>query len=331
MVGGSGRIISRTVMWNLSQKAFMTISKSLDTFGSLSRYRPRFWLWTRFLDLGKGVVLGIIFGMLSAVGEVQAQGGGYGSQREGEIVPQQGGYGSQQGGYGSQQGTGYNTQNRQVESNKDRSYKTQQRQTSLGDATGGSSVSEPQVPSASGGYAGADSCNYCYDKSKSKCEVQCEKIRNRRGFERCAEKCVVRTCEKECGYVSVSESPGVSGGDPSEKLYSDETMLCDYCVRQAEKHSCFDQCRTAFEVGKCVRKCAKRKCASKCQLPGSPIQKGSRRSKPTAHECEHCKRFVKGSCASKCGRNKERPGYIACEVACIEEKCLKKCRPDLFE
>lgn len=173
-----------------------------------------------------------------------------------------------------------------------------------------------------------DICDVCFERMRPKCEVQCEKIRNRRGFQTCTEKCSVNRCERDCGYVTVQEGASANVDTSDDALFSDGARLCDYCLRKAKRGGCYNQCRSAYEVAKCLDKCAKRQCSRKCQLPHHPTRKTQPETRP--HQCEYCKRVAQGSCSQKCGRDKERPGYVSCEVSCIQETCMKECHPELF-
>jgi hypothetical protein len=106
-------------------------------------------------------------------------------------------------------------------------------------------------------------------------------------------------------------------------------MSCRQCLKYKEHRTCANLCSGEEDIYACRKKCAKRECAQRCQLPGLDGD-AKPRKKVTKRDCTICKRTAKSACRDQCGNDQERAGYVACIVSCSEERCLRTCNPDLF-
>ena len=169
---------------------------------------------------------------------------------------------------------------------------------------------------------GLNMCAFCLKNCEIPCTKQCEKIRDRRGNEKCRQQCAVRRCGTTCGYM------GVDGRGQRQPRYSDEKISCDLCVNTAEgSKECTGGCSDSFNIPECRTRCARLQCAKQCNFPDVPIAPPDRQVQP--HQCELCKRGKRRECLAHCGNDKQEAGTTACQVACIQQRCADKCRaPD---
>ena len=172
--------------------------------------------------------------------------------------------------------------------------------------------------------AHADSCDDCYTKKEPECAKFCESAKDK---DTCLERCSQVKCRKICVFKEVAppDARKTGAGDGGD------AKGCESCLKQMEPGQCQTSCRERENPGQCAKRCAKVKCARKCNLPGSDIEKpnGPVDSRPTAQVCGDCRKKQQILCAPKCGKH-DSAGYKACEVACVEEQCLQACNPGLF-
>ena len=172
-----------------------------------------------------------------------------------------------------------------------------------------------------------DNCALCYDMNARYCQEQC--VNDKSGSD-CNAKCMSKECDRHCGSsagaghgTAKGHTPGFS--TPDNSTISNEVMSCKSCVARMKQSGCEADCASSERRASCLNRCAKYKCASKCQLPVGNIKRRRRQYQ----NCTECKEYAAGPCKRQCG-DKNRPGFIACEVSCVETKCLRTCNAQRF-
>ena len=176
------------------------------------------------------------------------------------------------------------------------------------------------------GLAQEDACKKCRISLAGDCDSRYTSFFSKEQRRKCRVSCLASGCKQHCSKkpkAAVPQAPVAAGDIPGRRGENP----CETCIRRAEQGKCMEDCRGEFQPLPCRQRCAKRRCVDKCPLPAN--QSEDARPK-TQRDCRTCRRFSRTGCASKCGHDKERPGYVACEVSCVEERCLEACNPNLF-
>lgn len=181
----------------------------------------------------------------------------------------------------------------------------------------------------------ADSrCASCQQKASAPCKRNCAHVTDPIKGPQCVTACQKRACARPCkparlGPAEVERRPDLLHNfEQQQEEVSGGLGECDRCLKKQRAGYCRETCSDGG-IGvdtACSTRCAKRMCARECLLPGKPVREEPR---PTQKDCGTCKRTMQIRCSQRCG-DKDRAGYVACEVSCIEDACLETCNPELF-
>lgn len=176
----------------------------------------------------------------------------------------------------------------------------------------------------------SEACKVCNLRNNSGCRLRCEANKDQQA--ECHASCMESSCGSVCGdELKPPPPPSDLGRTTSvdELRDSDRSQGtdCRRCLDYMEQTECPKRCPGFENRRACIRKCANRECSSKCGLPGALIDRNDA-SRPRK-SCSECERTAKRGCAKRCG-DPQRAGYVACEVSCIEERCLEPCNPQAF-
>lgn len=160
----------------------------------------------------------------------------------------------------------------------------------------------------------ADACSFCMADKAGGCDRYCENVPS--GKLECHQFCMRRACGEVCG----------PGGDETSNAVADEVTDCRTCVEYMARNACTVDCRRSERKGECIRRCAKFKCSNRCNLPVGTQSEPRRQPRMG---CLECKERATGGCRRSCG-DKNRAGFTACEVSCVEKKCFRTCNKHLF-
>ncbi len=168
-------------------------------------------------------------------------------------------------------------------------------------------------------------CRVCNMRHNGSCLSQCKQDAE------CHATCMDARCGSACGQTSAgagAEESAAAENAPKETRKRRRGSKCKSCIQYKEHNECPGLCTDADNRKECITKCAARECSSKCKLPGAAVDP-SRQTGPR-QTCRECERSATRVCKKKCGDDQGRAGFVACEVSCVEEKCLKPCNPTLF-
>lgn len=174
----------------------------------------------------------------------------------------------------------------------------------------------------------AEICQVCYERVSERCGTICAKAG--KDIVGCHGNCSRMKCRDSCAFKEVAPAESKKPED-IEPGQPGSSASCEACLKQMEQNPCQSSCRNREDPRLCSKRCAKVRCTRRCSLPGSADEPsgGPVNIRPTEQACADCKKKQQIFCAPKCG-NKERAGYLACEVACVEGQCLQTCKPGLF-
>ena len=181
-------------------------------------------------------------------------------------------------------------------------------------------------------------CSDCYAIKRPNCENRCNGSATRVAFSSCVDTCVSSSCGKYCKNAPTTTNSSSSASDTQS--YADPTLSefspfpnvsgdCGKCLRNATARLCHSKCPydQVEDVIACRKSCAKLECSSSCQLPNEERNSDNEKP-PTVRDCAECKREGESICRGKCDGLKDQPGYMACVVSCVEDRCFNKCNPE---
>lgn len=172
-----------------------------------------------------------------------------------------------------------------------------------------------------------DVCNLCKQSSAAKCREICAGAGP--NIKICESGCANNRCQDKCWMQTVEPEETKKLGDLEIPSGEDISAACDACVKQMEKGKCVAPCEDKDNPAACQMRCAKVNCAKKCDLPGTVAGEVAPDRRKTIEACRSCKSRVQVPCDSECGE-KNRPGFVACHLGCVEQQCLESCKPGLF-
>ncbi len=198
---------------------------------------------------------------------------------------------------------------------------------------------------ASSASANDKKCIACQQKTLQQCVGQCRhpNVSQHQEYP-CYLSCQRKACSSVCTEYAIPPyfakrkeqfkqsdniEDSVYGQIETEAERDEGKMSCQQCLKYKENRTCANLCTGEENVFQCRKKCAKRECAFRCQLPGLNGDK-RKQKKATKRDCTICRRTARSACRERCGNDPERAGYTACVVSCSEERCLETCNPDLF-
>ncbi len=163
-------------------------------------------------------------------------------------------------------------------------------------------------------------CTQCVQGSTQSCTVKC-------GHFNKDPECVPKCLTKGCGFMCTK--PRSTPPPPSREAIEARAAPCSTCVRKKEQNECLAECK---KIGygsspKCRSSCARKRCADVCPLPDSDAKEPP---KVIGMDCYTCKNTSENKCQSGCG-SKDDPGYVACVVGCVEDRCQQNCHPERYE
>jgi len=171
-----------------------------------------------------------------------------------------------------------------------------------------------------------ESCAKCHLTNTDRCEKGCSSFSGSEGgvSPHCVRGCVSSACLSACNGHSATSASRAGSQSSSFKGFSGN---CGRCLRTQEFGQCSDTCsaKNSENPASCRRTCAKALCAESCQLPEE--ERNRKTKKITRHDCGKCKAGAQGYCSERCGK-KGRAGYTACQVSCVEERCVGVCQAE---